>query len=945
MFLASKDALHVVSSKKKCAMFEQLKQADGVGEVISTHVRSKEETGEAQIAAAVQALGLTAETTVAALAKESPEGVPAQEWAKALQEAGCATVEAAEGLSQLMQVKDAAELLHEKKAAHLSAMVLTNFVVPKLEEIIDVQKEVSHSALTEQTEEVVLAPSKASVKLRADKCEVAYPPIFQSGGTYQFKYSAVSEESNLHAGVIVCMLGTRYSMYCANLVRTYLVDPSKPQERAYKAMLDAQKAAIGALKPGAKCSDVHAAAKKALEEADAELAAKLPKSVGAGIGIEFRDASLSLNAKNSTELKAGMAFNVQISLTGLENPTASNAQARSYGLMVADTVLIKQEGEAEVITLKAGKEWGDVAYEISEEAEADKDVVAGGKSAILDTQLRAQGDTGEGARHSTQLSLLDQKNQETYARLSKANEQKEKAATAKLSRADKVAYRRVADIPAKMELELQVDQRNEAVLLPIRGLLVPFHISTVKNISVHNEGAGAYVHFHFNVPGSAFGSSYLPAQKYPDLTFVREATFRSTDGRHAAQVVQQVKTLRKQVLDKEKEKTERENLVTQEKLKVSQGRVFRLGDLSIRPTFGGRGKKVSGTLEAHSNGFRYRNPKGEVCDVIYSNIKHAFLQPSTNEPLVLVHFHLHHPIIINKKKTQDVQFYREVVDMSQALDGKRSNAYDPDELDEEQREREKRNRANREFQEFTRKVQELWERTQKSLELEFDVPYRELAFQGVPHKESVTVTPSVGCLVSLMDPPFFVLSLDDVELVNIERVGFGLKNFDLTVVFKDFAREVHRIDAIPTTSLESIKEWLNQMQIKYYESKMNLAWKPILKTIVDDPEKFLEEGGWEFLNMEGGSDDEDESEDESEGFVPSEDEESEEGSGSDFDEDEEEDSEEEPEDDYEEGMDWDELEDEARRDDAEKGRDEHTPQKGKRKPSGGGGGSSKKYRR
>ena len=78
MFLASKDALHVVSSKKKCAMFEQLKQADGVGEVISTHVRSKEETGEAQIAAAVQALGLTAETTVAALAKESPEGVPAR---------------------------------------------------------------------------------------------------------------------------------------------------------------------------------------------------------------------------------------------------------------------------------------------------------------------------------------------------------------------------------------------------------------------------------------------------------------------------------------------------------------------------------------------------------------------------------------------------------------------------------------------------------------------------------------------------------------------------------------------------------------------------------------------------------------------------------------------------------------------------------------------------
>jgi nucleosome binding factor SPN SPT16 subunit len=58
---------------------------------------------------------------------------------------------------------------------------------------------------------------------------------------------------------------------------------------------------------------------------------------------------------------------------------------------------------------------------------------------------------------------------------------------------------------------------------------------------------------------------------------------------------------------------------------------------------------------------------------------------------------------------------------------------------------------------------------------------------------------------------------------------------------QDFSREVLRIDAIPTKKLDTIKEWLTSVKIKYYESKMNLAWKPILKHILEDPKAFIEE--------------------------------------------------------------------------------------------------------
>ena len=63
--------------------------------------------------------------------------------------------------------------------------------------------------------------------------------------------------------------------------------------------------------------------------------------------------------------------------------------------------------------------------------------------------------------------------------------------------------------------------------------------------------------------------------------------------------------------------------------------------------------------------------------------------------ICLVHFHLINPIMVNKKKTQDVQCFAEVMDSVQTLDAGRRSMYDPDEIEEEQREREQRNKVAR----------------------------------------------------------------------------------------------------------------------------------------------------------------------------------------------------------------------------------------------------------
>lgn len=44
--------------------------------------------------------------------------------------------------------------------------------------------------------------------------------------------------------------------------------------------------------------------------------------------------------------------------------------------------------------------------------------------------------------------------------------------------------------------------------------------------------------------------------------------------------------------------------------------------------------------------------------------------------------------------------------------------------------------------------------------------------------------PTVNCLVELVESPATVVAMPSVAIVNLERVGFNLRNFDMVIVFK-----------------------------------------------------------------------------------------------------------------------------------------------------------------
>ncbi|KAJ8970901.1 hypothetical protein NQ317_009053 [Molorchus minor] len=500
-------------------------------------------------------------------------------------------------------------------------------------------------------------------------------------------------------------------------------------------------------------------------------------------------------------------------------------------------------------------------------------------------------------------------------------------------RKNTISYKNVNQMPRVTELKelkLYVDQKYETVILPIYGIAVPFHISTIKNISQSVEGDYTYLRINFFHPGSTMGKNEGNYAQ-PEATFVKEITYRSTNTKEPGEIsppssnlstaFRLIKEVQRKFKTREAEEKEKEDLVKQDTLVLSQNKGNpKLKDLYIRPNI--VTKRMTGSLEAHTNGFRYTSVRGDKVDILYNNIKNAFFQPCDGEMIILLHFHLKHAIMFGKKKHVDVQFYTEVGEITTDL-GKHQHMHDRDDLAAEQSERELRHKLKTAFKSFCEKVESMTKQ-----EIEFDTPFRELGFPGAPFRSTVLLQPTSGCLVNLTEWPPFVITLEDVELVHFERVQFHLKNFDMVFVFKDYHRKTAMVNAIPMNMLDHVKEWLNSCDIRYSEGVQSLNWVKIMKTITDDPEGFFDSGGWTFLDPESDEEaaQEEESEDEDEVYRPSdlEDEGSEwseedsEYSEGDTEDDDDESGEEELGTDEESGKDWSDLEREAAEEDRER---------------------------
>jgi Xaa-Pro aminopeptidase len=138
-------------------------------------------------------------------------------------------------------------------------------------------------------------------------------------------------------GILLIDMGAFRDGYASDMTRMAHVGPATPKyKRAYRAVLEAQLAAIDAVKPGVTTNAVDRAARSTLKRHGLER--EFVHSTGHGLGLEIHEPP-RIGRKDKTKLEAGMAITIEpgIYIEGWG------------GIRIEDTVLVTANG-CEILT-------------------------------------------------------------------------------------------------------------------------------------------------------------------------------------------------------------------------------------------------------------------------------------------------------------------------------------------------------------------------------------------------------------------------------------------------------------------------------------------------------------------------------------------------------------------------------------------------------------------
>ncbi len=163
-------------------------------------------------------------------------------------------------------------------------------------------------------------------------CELAFDSIVAFGDNGS-KPHAHRSERTLKRGEFVTMdFGAKYRGYCSDMTRTVALGTvDERKARAYNAVLEANKLAAKAIKPGEKCCDIDAVARNYL--AKFSLDKYFAHSLGHSVGVDIHEMP-AFSPRCDAVLKPGMIITVEpgVYLEG------------DFGLRIEDMALVTENG-------------------------------------------------------------------------------------------------------------------------------------------------------------------------------------------------------------------------------------------------------------------------------------------------------------------------------------------------------------------------------------------------------------------------------------------------------------------------------------------------------------------------------------------------------------------------------------------------------------------------
>lgn len=530
---------------------------------------------------------------VGVLTKDTSRGPFVDEWKKVFADQ-CKDVEEVDIALALstacFAAKDEAELRAMRTSSKACVALTHSFLLEEILGTFDQEKKIKHRVLADKVDskiddekfwKSVKLPSGQRLPNDLDPQQLDWivGPAIYSGGKFDLRMQAEPSEDNLHPGVIVAGMGLRYKSYSSNIARTYMVDPNKSQESNYKFLLSVHNLVLKEIRDGTIAKDVYQKALSYVKSKKPEFEKHFLKNVGYGVGLENRDPTLVLNAKNSRTLKDGMTLCISTGFADLENPQPQDKNSKVYSLIVTDTIRVTTEGTIN-FTGEAATDPDQTSFFFKDDEEAqpapkkekkDSKVGAVATKNITNSRLRSgrgQQEKSEEAEHKRkahQKELAEKKQKEGLVRFTESTSGQNGAEVKKFKRFE--SYKRDNQMPSKVrDMGIIVDLKNSTIILPVMGRPVPYHINTIKNASKSDEGEWSYLRINFLSPGQGVGRK--DDQPFEDASahFVRSLTFRSMDGDRHTEIANQIGNMKRDAAKKEQEKKDMEDVVEQDKL-------------------------------------------------------------------------------------------------------------------------------------------------------------------------------------------------------------------------------------------------------------------------------------------------------------------------------------------------------------------------------------------
>lgn len=183
--------------------------------------------------------------------------------------------------------------------------IKTNDELKNIEKALEIAENAFKSAEFDnnKTENEIAAEIEYNMRLNGSQ-KASFDTIVASGKRSSLPHADVSD--NTIKMPIVIDWGALYNNYCSDTTRTII--ETERHEEIFDIVLEAQKSAIAAIKPGVKACEVDKAARDVIEEYG--YGESFIHSTGHSVGLEIHE-NPSLSKRDETTIEKGMVITVE----------------------------------------------------------------------------------------------------------------------------------------------------------------------------------------------------------------------------------------------------------------------------------------------------------------------------------------------------------------------------------------------------------------------------------------------------------------------------------------------------------------------------------------------------------------------------------------------------------------------------------------------------------